>query len=143
MKVGARSCKIIGVPIEQGVSFLKTNHRAGSVPYDFAYGLTYNGELVFLIAFLGNVLVRMGTKEGYRVVGGASRLFKHITTNHSFEEIISYCSAKNTGEVYYHLGFHLTKKNRKVLKFVWTFPQTITNKPNGLNVGKSFPSGVK
>ena len=49
-------------------------------------------------------------KIGYRVVGGASKLFKQFITDDDPESIISYCDLRYfTGELYTNLGFIQTE----------------------------------
>ena len=50
-------------------------------------------------------LLRLCTKSGYRVVGGASKLFKYATEYFGLDDIISYCDlSKFNGDVYNRLG---------------------------------------
>lgn len=56
-------------------------------------------------------LLRLCTKAGYYVVGGAERLFKYFIKQHSPESIVSYCDiSKFTGDVYSRLGFKLLRQ---------------------------------
>ena len=50
-------------------------------------------------------LLRLCTLSGYRVIGGASKLFKFATQNYGLSNIISYCDlSKFTGDVYTKIG---------------------------------------
>lgn len=50
-------------------------------------------------------LLRMCSKPGYRIIGGASKLFKYATHSWELSDIISYCDlSKFDGEVYTQLG---------------------------------------
>lgn len=58
-------------------------------------------------------LLRLCTKAGYYVVGGAERLFKHFIKQYNPESILSYCDmSKFTGNVYLRLGFILKSENK-------------------------------
>ena len=58
-------------------------------------------------------LLRLCTKMGYYVVGGAERLFKHFIKMQNPESVISYCDvSKFTGDVYLRLGFKLKEQNK-------------------------------
>lgn len=58
-------------------------------------------------------LLRLCTKEGYKVVGGAERLFKYFINEYNPKSVISYCdNAKFTGEVYKRLNMQLKSFGR-------------------------------
>ena len=55
-------------------------------------------------------LLRLCTKPGYTVAGGASRLFKFATENYGLSDIISYCDlSKFSGDIYETIGMHLIR----------------------------------
>lgn len=57
-------------------------------------------------------LLRLCTRGGYRVVGGAERLLKHFVSEYNPQSIISYCDlAKFTGDVYTRIGFDHVRNN--------------------------------
>ena len=67
-------------------------------------------------------LLRLCTKPGYTVVGGASKLFKFATEDYGLNNIISYCDlSKFTGDVYEQLGMKLVRT---------TPPQEVWSKGN-------------
>ena len=84
-------------------------------------GLYQNNELIQVMTF-GKPrynknyqweLLRLCTKAGYYVVGGAERLFKHFIQQYNPESVISYCDmSKFTGDVYIRLGFKLKAANK-------------------------------
>ena len=113
----ARSCEVRKVPIMEGLLFENYNHLQGSVRgQTHLLGLYYNDELVELMSF-GTPrynkayqweLLRLCTKVGYKVIGGASKLFKYFINKFNPESIISYCDlAKFGGEVYKAIGMFL------------------------------------
>lgn len=56
--------------------------------------------------------LRLCTKFGYYIVGGAQKLFKHFVRGYNPESVISYCDySKFTGKVYEQLGFNFLKLN--------------------------------
>lgn len=56
-------------------------------------------------------LLRLCTKPGYTVVGGASKLFSYATSEFGLHSIISYCDrSKFTGDVYEKIGMKLLRK---------------------------------
>ena len=56
-------------------------------------------------------LLRLCSLPGYKVVGGASRLFKFATENFGVSNIISYCDrSKFSGNVYEKIGMTLIRK---------------------------------
>ena len=53
-------------------------------------------------------LLRLCTKSNYKVIGGASRLFKYFIKVYQPKSIISYCdNSKFDGSIYKFLGFEL------------------------------------
>jgi endogenous inhibitor of DNA gyrase (YacG/DUF329 family) len=83
-------------------------------------GLVYQDELVEVMTFgrsrydkIHDVeLLRLCTHSRYRVIGGASKLFKYATKYYGLSNIISYCDlSKFTGNVYSQLGMKLIRKS--------------------------------
>lgn len=55
-------------------------------------------------------LLRLCTRPGYTVVGGASKLFSYATKQYGLSNIISYCDlAKFSGNVYEKIGMNLVR----------------------------------
>lgn len=115
--------------------FLNDNHYQGYVPSKVAIGLFHdNVGLVCLMTFgkprynLGYdwELLRLCTKKDTTVYGGASRLWKHFTSNY-MGSVISYCNEdKFKGTVYEVLGFKktVTKKGYHYEKDGKTYHRT-------------------
>lgn len=113
----ARNCTIKEVDEPTTMIFENQYHLQGSVRRQVRrYGLYYQGELVQLMTFGAPrynkayqwELLRLCTHSDFRVVGGASKLFKHFVTECSPSSIISYCDkAKFTGDVYIAIGMKL------------------------------------
>jgi len=114
-KIGARKCELREVPLAECNEFLNKYHLQGRV-YKQIYriGLYYKDELVQVMTF-GKPrydkkhdieLLRLCTKTGVAVIGGAERLFTHaIKDNPEWKDIISYCDlAKFSGDVYNRLN---------------------------------------
>ena len=77
-------------------------------------GLYFNNVLIQVMTFgkprynknFEYELIRLCTKQGFVVIGGAERLFKYFITINKPKSIISYCdNAKFDGNVYSKLGF--------------------------------------
>lgn len=82
------------------------------------YGLFFEGELIEVMTFgkprynknYDYELLRLCTKSGLRIVGGASKLFHRFVVEHPQASVISYCDrAKFTGAVYEQIGMKLVK----------------------------------
>lgn len=117
-----RQCKVYKITSKESSAFLKENHLQGNVNAKYRYGLFYNDELVSVMTF-GNVrkalgankndncceLYRYCTKQNYRVIGGAGKLFNFAIDelkNEGFTHIISYAKRDwSNGELYKKLGF--------------------------------------
>lgn len=113
----ARKCKLQRMSPIQVKSFINSNHLQGDARgAEYCYGLLYEGELISTMTF-GKPrynknyeweLLRLCTKKGYRVIGGASKMFKKFIEDVQPKSIISYCDrAKFTGTVYTQIGMAL------------------------------------
>lgn len=98
-------------------TFLNANHLQGTVRGQLlCLALVYNDDIVQMMTFgkprynknYDCELLRLCTKNGYTVVGGASKLFKYASSYLSLGNVISYCDlSKFTGDVYEKIGMHL------------------------------------
>ena len=113
-KIRASKLNLKNVDVKTEKAFLSENHYQGYVPSSICYGLFNNDEQLLVLMSFGKPrytkkydweLLRLCTKKGYIVYGGASRLLKHFTQE-NVGSIISYCNRdKFTGTVYHSLGF--------------------------------------
>lgn len=118
LTIGARQCELREISEEEINSFLNKYHfQNGCKRQQYRYGLYYKDELVQVMSFGQSrydkkydwELVRLCTHKDYKVVGGAERLFKHFTKEHS-GSIVSYCdNGKFDGNIYKRLGFEMVK----------------------------------
>lgn len=121
IQIYARKCEIRQVPKSEYVEFTSKYHLQGTTKgFKLCLGLYYNDVLVEIMSwgkprFNKNYdyeLLRLCTHSGYRVVGGAEKLFKHSLKILNPHNIISYCDlAKFSGEVYHRLGMKLLRIN--------------------------------
>lgn len=111
IRLRASECVIKDVDRVEERSFLNSNHYQGYIPSQWCRGLYYMDDLVCLMSFgtprftnhQDYELLRLCTKKGYQVLGGASRLLKAFDWVGS---IVSYCNeSKFSGKVYESLGF--------------------------------------
>lgn len=113
----ARNCEVREIDSSTANSFESAYHlQSGCRGQSVCMGLYYQNELVQVMTF-GKPrynskyeweLLRLCTKVGYSVVGGANRLFKHFLSDYVPRSIISYCDiSKFGGEVYSRLGMNL------------------------------------
>lgn len=116
-RVHARKCRIYKLQPKVVNEFLDEYHLQGTVRGQLlCLGLVYEDELVQVMTF-GEPrynkkyyceLLRLCTKPGVEVVGGASKLFSFATKKLGVENVISYCDlAKFNGEVYEKIGMKL------------------------------------
>lgn len=118
-RVYARNCEIYRLNLDVAVEFLDEYHLQGSCRGQLlCLGLVHKGELLQVMTFGKSrydkshavELLRLCTKPGYSVVGGASRLFSFATNEYGLSNIISYCDrSKFTGDVYEKLGMKLIR----------------------------------
>lgn len=119
--VGARKARVQEVGAKEEKSFLEDYHLQGAVKSTVALGLYVENQLVQLMTF-GKPrynkryqweLLRLCTKPGWAVSGGAERLFKAFQQKYSPVSILSYCDlSKFDGGVYLRLGFKSGKYPR-------------------------------
>ena len=118
IRIGARKCIIKDVSLKEEKEFLNNYHLQGYKKSERCLGLYYNNELIALESFCkprynNNYqweLLRLCTKYGYSIIGGAKRLLDYFIKHYDVESIISYCNLdKFTGKVYTDIGFKLLK----------------------------------
>lgn len=115
--VYARKCVIKEVDKKTADKFLNEYHLQNTCKgQSIRLGLYYEDELIQIMTFgkprynknYEYELLRLCTKAGCRLVGGAERLFSYFKKTCSPKSVISYCdNSKFTGDVYYKLGFTL------------------------------------
>ena len=113
-RIYARKCKVYKLRKEIVEDFLNKYHLQGSCRGQLlCLGLVYEGDLVQVMTFgrsrydkhYAIELLRLCTRSGLTVVGGASKLFSYATSEYGLNDIISYCDlSKFTGEVYEEIG---------------------------------------
>lgn len=117
-RISARKCELRALRYRDVRDFLAENHLQGSAVSSVQYGLFYEGELVEVMTFAKPrfakqydfELVRLCTKKGMVVVGGASRLWTAFRREHPTASVISYANRRfSQGKVYRTLGFSLVK----------------------------------
>lgn len=117
----ARGCSLKEIDKKEANCFLEENHLQGSCKGQMVcLGLYYNDELIQLMTFgkprynknYSWELLRLCSKSGVEITGGASKLFKFFTKNYK-GSIISYCDkSKFIGKVYENLGFKLKSEGK-------------------------------
>ena len=115
--VYARKCNIYVLSRAATDAFLNQNHIQGSCKGQvLSVGLVHEGELLQVMTFGKSryskryitEMLRLCTKPGYRVIGGASKLFRWVVDTYELYDIVSYCDlAKFTGNVYTQMGMKL------------------------------------
>ena len=126
--VYARKCTVWRINAEPGCEFLRKYHLQNSCRGQLLYlGLVLDSELLQVMTFGKSrydkqhdvELLRLCTKPGITVVGGASRLFSYATSEYGLHNIISYCDlSKFTGDVYEKMG--MTRIRTTPPSEVWT-----------------------
>ena len=120
----ARKCEYKKIDSKTCNDFLDQNHIQGKSNASIHIGLYYNDDLVSVMTFskprvnMGAKnhkqqweLVRFCNKLNTRVVGGASKLFKHFINEYDPESIVSFSMNDiSDGNLYKHLGFETDEK---------------------------------
>jgi len=121
-KIPARKCKVEIIDVEIAKRFIDLNHIQGRVLFNIAWGLYFNDELVGVMTAGRHhrgkkdclVLSRMCFKDGYSIVGGASKLFnslKKYAINNKYSSIVSWSDNRwSEGNVYKKMGFGLEQE---------------------------------
>lgn len=128
----ARKCEVKEVDKAIARKFLNDYHIQGKTTCKIAFGLYYNDELLGVTT--GNVhhrqkgdkapfvLNRLVFKKGVLVVGGASKLLKHLmkyAKNEGFKELISWSDNRwSQGNVYEKTGFTLVEELKPDYSYV-------------------------
>ena len=113
-KIAGRKCQIQEVGKQEEREFLTANHLQGAVASSRCFGLYHQNMLMMLIS-LGRSrfkrdadyeVLRMCTRLGYTVVGGVSKLAKHLRQELPGSTVVSYCDlSKSQGTSYIKAGF--------------------------------------
>lgn len=116
----ARKCYIKEIDTKTCDNFLNQYHLQNTLRSNpVKLGLFYNNELIEVMTFgtprynknYEYELLRLCTKSNYKVIGGASKLFKHFINTYNPTSIISYCDySKFDGKVYCQLGMSLKEQ---------------------------------
>lgn len=117
--IHARECSIFKLNSAVADEFLDRYHLQGTVKGQILrLGLVKDCELFQVMTFgrprydkkHSVELLRLCTKAGYAVVGGAEKLFKFAVNDLCVRDIISYCDlSKFSGDVYQRLGMKLLR----------------------------------
>lgn len=111
-KIGARKTIIKKVEVKDRKNFFNKNHIENDVPAREAYGLYIGNELMCCISIRSNnklkrdEIARFATKQGVTIVGGLSKLIKHLN-----RPLASYSNNRfGSGNAYKACGFSLVNK---------------------------------
>lgn len=130
-RVHARECTVYRLWPKYSIPFIQENHLQGSCRGQLLYLGLVKDDQIFQVMTFGRSrydskydveLLRMCTKIGYHVAGGASRLFKYATEKFDIQNIVSYCDlSKFSGKTYQIMGMTHVRD---------TQPQMIWSKEN-------------
>lgn len=116
LRIAGRQTKVKRISSDEAKVFLATNHLQGSARSTVQYGLFLGDELVSVATFAKPrwakkfdwELIRMASKPGVTVQGGASKLISAFRKEHS-GSLISYADrCWSTGNVYRQVGFEFS-----------------------------------
>jgi len=133
-RIYARNCIIKIVDTNQTKLFLNQNHIQGFTGSTVNLGLYHDEELVMLITFgkprfnkeYDWELIRMATKNGINVVGGASKLLTNFRNNYT-GSIICYADRRfGEGGVYSKIGFKYERSTSP--GYYWTDGNFVWNR---------------
>ncbi len=117
VKVYAREGQVVKLSSSRCNQFLNQYHLQGTCKGQKAcYVLVKDNDILEVMTFgqprynknFEWEMLRLCTKSGVSVVGGAERMFAHFVKEYSPNSVVSYCDrSKFTGRVYEKLGFKL------------------------------------
>lgn len=116
--VYARQCNVKRLDIPN-IQFLEDNHIQGAPKNIIVmYGLFYNDQMVGAITYSNHhrqrdklVLSRLCFLYNWKIIGGASKLFKNSVKQEKFDSIITWSDNRLTlGNVYHKMGFIVDEK---------------------------------
>jgi hypothetical protein len=116
VKLNARELQLVQLTNTQTTLFLNNNHLQGYRPASVIIGLVNENELIMVASFShykdGYEIIRLATKLGTQVRGGASRLLHHFRIEHQCP-IYTFADLRySVGNVYQQLGFQKLKITR-------------------------------
>lgn len=126
VRIGARECEVREVTGKDCKRFIEENHIQGFIGFRYGYGLYYENKLVSVMTFgklrrnLGYKdeddtyeILRLCTRNGVSVSGGASRMLKAFIKAHKPKRIITYCDRRwSNGDVYEKMGFTFVRDTK-------------------------------
>lgn len=114
-KVMARKCQVIDISSDDACNFINTYHIQGSAPSNKRIALIYEGEVVAVMLFFKNVLVRYAT--ACKVQGGFGKLLKNCGIE---GDIISFVDLDmHHGKTYSEVGFEIDGYIKPDYKYVY------------------------
>lgn len=125
--VYARNCEVRKVGKQESSEFVERYHVQGNIVSKEAYGLYSDDELVMIVTIGASrfekqydlEIMRVCSKSGITVVGGLSKLVKHIRSEHCGKTMVSYCDLdKGNGNAYIAAGFRYMKNTKP--GYFWT-----------------------
>lgn len=120
-KIGARSTTYRALDSVEAGIFFDTHHISGNSRANYYVGLIHNGDIVAAMSvgkprWTKNAdleIIRWATKTNTTVVGGFSKILKHIIEKFTPNKIVSFCDLRwGTGNVYSKCGFELEENTK-------------------------------
>lgn len=133
-KIGARKCLLKQIDVPTQKQFFNRYHLQGYAASNSAYGLYYDNRLIQCISIGSNrfrknelEIIRFASEHNITVVGGLSKLLKHIRTQHCNAVITTYCDRDiSTGAGYISAGFRVIEYTKP--GYFWTDGRNIISR---------------
>ncbi len=150
-RIFARNCVVKDITPKESNIFIKQHHLMGAGRANIHLGLFHEDELVSVMTFSNNDISRKSrtwdinrfvNKRDTKVIGSASKLFRHFITLMNPSEVISYADLRwGDGETYKHLG--MTREKDSVSNY-WYFNYGRLNRIHryGLRKKKDEPKDI-
>lgn len=126
IRIGARKCEVREIDKKECKQFIEENHIQGFIGYKYGFGLFYERKLVSVMTFgklrrnLGYKdedgtyeILRLCSKEGISINGGASKMLKAFINTYNPKKIITYCDRRwSNGNVYEKIGLNFVRNTK-------------------------------
>ena len=104
--INANECNIKAISVKQCNDFLETNHIIGKCSSNVRFGLYYANELVKVMCFKDNQLVRDCDKLNMDIIDGEEKILEYFKENYDYGNIIVKVDRRwNDGSQYEKIGF--------------------------------------
>lgn len=120
-KIDAKKCEIKEISDKLSKEFLNNNHIQGYIKSKIRIGLFYENELVNLMTFSNNELLRFCNKLNVDVINGEKKIFNFFIDKYKQKELFAISNRSYQETFFNKLGFKVLEKTEPNCFFVKDF----------------------